>query len=114
MKKSIRFAVTAALTLGTLSVGGQTYAADQDLSADEHSLGETVVTATRTPLSVRQTPANVAVVTAQEIEQNHYRSVSESRRHCAMYRASRSTSMLRRDIITVVQYLLMVRRMLFF
>ncbi len=82
MKKSIRFAVTAALTLGTLSVGGgQTYAADQDLSADEHSLGETVVTATRTPLSVRQAPANVAVITAQEIEQNHYRSVSEALEH---------------------------------
>ena len=81
MKKSIRFAVTAALTLGTLSVGGQTYAADQDLSADEHSLGETVVTATRTPIAVRQAPANVAVITAQEIEQNHYRSVSEALEH---------------------------------
>jgi len=68
MKKSIRLAVTAALTLGALSVGGgQTYAADQDLSADEHSLGETVVTATRTPIAVRQAPANVTVITAQEI-----------------------------------------------
>lgn len=81
MKKSIRFAVTAALTLGTLSVGGQTYAADQNGSADEHSLGETVVTATRTPIAVRQAPANVAVITAQEIEQNHYRSVSEALEH---------------------------------
>ena len=82
MKKSIRFAVTAALTLGALSVGGgQTYAADQDLSADEHSLGETIVTATRTPIAVRQAPANVAVITAQEIEQNHYRSVSEALEH---------------------------------
>lgn len=82
MKKSIRLAVTAALTLGALSVGGgQTYAADQDLSADEHSLGETVVTATRTPIAVRQAPANVAVITAQEIEQNHYRSVSEALEH---------------------------------
>lgn len=82
MKKSIRMAVTAALTFGALSVGGgQTYAADQDLSADEHSLGETVVTATRTPIAVRQAPANVAVITAQEIEQNHYRSVSEALEH---------------------------------
>ena len=82
MKKSIRMAVTAALTLGALSVGGgQTYAADQDLSADEHSLGETIVTATRTPIAVRQAPANVAVITAQEIEQNHYRSVSEALEH---------------------------------
>ena len=81
MKKSIRMAVTAALAVGSLSIGGQAYAANDRTSADEHSLGETVVTATRTPLSVRQAPANVAVITAQEIEQNHYRSVSEALEH---------------------------------
>ena len=81
MKKSIRMAVTAAIAVGSLSIGGQVYAANDRTSADEHSLGETVVTATRTPLSVRQAPANVAVITAQEIEQNHYRSVSEALEH---------------------------------
>ena len=82
MKKSIRMAVTAALAVGSLSIGGgQAYAANDRTSADEHSLGETVVTATRMPLSVRQAPANVAVITAQEIEQNHYRSVSEALEH---------------------------------
>mgnify|MGYP000984126548 CR=1 FL=1 len=81
MKKSIRMAVTAALAVGSLSIGGQAYAANDRTSADEHSLGETVVTATRTPLSVRQAPANVAVITAQEIEQNHYRSISEALEH---------------------------------
>ena len=81
MKKSIRMAVTAALTLGAVSLGGQVFAADADQPADEHALGETVVTATRTPLSVRQAPANVAVITAQEIEQNHYQSISEALEH---------------------------------
>ena len=46
MKKNLRMAVTAALTLGVVSLGGvQAFAADEDRTADEHMLGETVVTA---------------------------------------------------------------------
>ena len=82
MKKHLCMPVTAALTLGMMSLGGaHAFASDTGEPADEHSLGETVVTATRTPLSVRQAPANVAVITAQEIEQNHYRSASEALEH---------------------------------
>ena len=82
MKKHLCMPVTAALTLGVMSLGGvHAFASDTSEPADEHSLGETVVTATRTPLSVRQAPANVAVITAQEIEQNHYRSASEALEH---------------------------------
>ena len=82
MKKHLCMPVTAALTLGMMSLGGaHVFASDTGAPADEHSLGETVVTATRTPLSVRQAPANVAVITAQEIEQNHYRSASEALEH---------------------------------
>ena len=80
MKKSIRFAVTAALTLGTLSVGGQTYAADQDLSADEHSLGETVVTATRTPNEELKANANITVITGRDIERRHYTDLTQALR----------------------------------
>ena len=81
MKKSIRFAVTAALTLGTLSVGGgQTYAADQDLSADEHSLGETVVTATRTPNKELKANANITVITGKDIERRHYTDLTQALR----------------------------------
>lgn len=77
MKKHLRIAVTAALTLGTTSIGGHVFASGVDETSDEHTLGETVVTATRTPLSVRQIPANVTVITAQDIEKNHYQSVSQ-------------------------------------
>ena len=77
MKKHLRIAVTAALTFGTISIGGHAFASGADETSDEHTLGETVVTATRTPLSVRQIPANVTVITAQDIEKNHYQSVSQ-------------------------------------
>jgi len=77
MKKHLRIAVTAALTLGTTSIGGHVFASGVDETSDEYTLGETVVTATRTPLSVRQIPANVTVITAQDIEKNHYQSVSQ-------------------------------------
>ncbi|WP_315437158.1 TonB-dependent receptor [uncultured Selenomonas sp.] len=81
MKKSIRLAVTAALTLGTLSVGGgQTYAADQDLSAGEHSLGETVVTATRTPNKELKANANITVITGKDIERRHYTDLTQALR----------------------------------
>ena len=41
MKKNLRMAVTAALTLGVVSLGGvQAFAADEDRTADEHMLGE--------------------------------------------------------------------------
>ena len=80
MKKSIHMAVTAALTLGTLSVGGQTYAADQDLSADEHSLGETVVTATRTPNKELKADADITVITGRDIERRHYTDLTQALR----------------------------------
>lgn len=81
MKKSIRMAVTAALTFGALSVGGgQTYAADQDLSADEHSLGETVVTATRTPNKELKADADITVITGRDIERRHYTDLTQALR----------------------------------
>ena len=81
MKKSIRIAVTAALAFGTLSIGGgQTYAADHDNSADEHALGETVVTATRTPNEELRANANITVITGKDIERRHYTDLTQALR----------------------------------
>ena len=80
MKKSIRIAVTAALAFGTLSIGGQTYAADHDNSADEHALGETVVTATRTPNEELKANANITVITGRDIERRHYTDLTQALR----------------------------------
>ena len=67
MKKNLRMAVTAALTLGVVSLGGvQAFAADEDRTADEHMLGETVVTATRTPNKELKANANITVITGKD------------------------------------------------
>ena len=80
MKKSIRMAVTAALAVGSLSIGGQAYAANDRTSADEHSLGETVVTATRTPNKELKANANITVITGKDIERRHYTDLTQTLR----------------------------------
>ena len=80
MKKSIRIAVTAALAFGALSVGGQAYAADDNNSTDDHSLGETVVTATRTPNKELKANANITVITGKDIERRHYTDLTQALR----------------------------------
>ena len=81
MKKNLRMAVTAGLTLGVVSLGGvQAFAADEDRTADEHMLGETVVTATRTPNKELKANANITVITGKDIERRHYTDLTQALR----------------------------------
>ena len=95
-RKKLGAALTAALSVSVLFMGGHAFAADANNTADEHTLGETVVTATRTPNKELKTDANITVITGKDIERRHY----TSRRRCAMCQALRSMSMHRRDITT--------------
>ena len=80
-EKRLRMAVAAALTLGVLSTwGGQVFAADTTDSADEHALGETVVTATRTPNKELKADANITVITGRDIERRHYTDLTQALR----------------------------------
>ena len=80
-EKRIRMAVAATLTLGVLSAGGgQVFAADEDTAANEHSLGETVVTATRTPNKELKADANITVITGRDIERRHYADLTQALR----------------------------------
>ena len=80
-EKRLRMAVAAALTLGVLSTGGgQVFAADEDAAANEHSLGETVVTATRTPNKELKADANITVITGRDIERRHYTDLTQALR----------------------------------
>ena len=80
-EKRLRMAVAAALTLGVLSTGGgQVFAADEDTAANEHSLGETVVTATRTPNKELKADANITVITGRDIERRHYTDLTQALR----------------------------------
>ena len=80
-EKRLRMAVAAALTLGVLSTGGgQVFAADEDTAANEHSLGETVVTATRTPNKELKADADITVITGRDIERRHYTDLTQALR----------------------------------
>ena len=73
ISKKIVMNVTAALAFGLVSTGGEhAFAADADLSASEHMLDETVVTATRTPNKELKADANITVITGKDIERRHY------------------------------------------
>lgn len=48
---------------------------------DTYTLPDVVVTAERVPTQISQTAANVAVVTAEEIAENHYRNAAEAISH---------------------------------
>lgn len=70
--------VLAGLTVSTVCLGTTAYAADKVIEQD---LGEVVVTAERIPSHKMSTPADVTIVTAQEIASNHYRDVAETLQH---------------------------------
>ena len=70
--------VLAGLAISTLCFGTTAYAADKVVEQD---LGEVVVTAERIPSKRLNTPANIAVITAKEIEENHYHTVAEALEH---------------------------------
>lgn len=81
ISKKIVMNVTAALAFGLVSTGGgHSFAADADSSASEHMLGETVVTATRTPNKELKADANITVITGKDIERRHYTDLTQALR----------------------------------
>lgn len=78
-KQTLTYAILSALAAGTLCTSGTALAAEADDEATD--LGETVVTAERIPTTAMSTPADVAVITAEDIEANHYADVAEALNH---------------------------------
>lgn len=77
--------VMAALLISGVSYGHAWAAAEEgtaeDRPADVYTMDDVIVTAERVPTSRMDTPANVSVITAEEIEANHYSSVAEALGH---------------------------------
>lgn len=76
-KKLLTAAVLAALGTSMNAAG----AAPAEAEMDSYMLDDTVVTAERVPSKRMETPANIAVITAQEIADNHYNDVAEALDH---------------------------------
>ncbi len=73
MNKALLYvSVLSFLTLSTLTANA---------SAPVYELGGVVVTATATPNAYSKAPASVSVVTREEIEANHYQTLSEALQH---------------------------------
>lgn len=85
-EKKLTMQVMAALLAGA-AMGTTAFAAEAensnaaDTAVDVYELEDTVVTAERMPTKKMETPANTAVITAKEIEDNHYQSVDEAIGH---------------------------------
>lgn len=85
-EKKLTMQVMAALLAGA-AMGTTAFAAEAensnaaDTAVDVYELEDTVVTAERMPTKKLETPANTAVITAKEIEDNHYQSVDEAIGH---------------------------------
>lgn len=84
--RKLALQVAIALMAGTMA-GSTALAAEAendrpaDTAVDVYELEDTVVTAERMPTKKMETPANTAVITAKEIEDNHYQSVDEAIGH---------------------------------
>lgn len=83
-RKKLGATVAAALTFAALyPAGGQVFAAEAESTQDavsEHSLDETVVTATRTPVQELKANANITVITGKDIEKRHYTDLTQALR----------------------------------
>lgn len=74
--------MSAALAFGTFFIASQTFAADSNETVQNYLESEDfVITAERIPTNRWDTPATVHVITAEEIERNNYRSVTEALSH---------------------------------
>lgn len=77
--------VTIGITLALMAGSSGALAAEnvdvQSGGADVYEMDDTIVTAERMPSKTMETPANVAVITAKEIEANHFSSLDEAISH---------------------------------
>ena len=77
--------LTIGITLALMAGSSAALAAEavdvQQGGADVYDMEDTVVTAERMPSKAMETPANVAVITAKEIEANHFSSLDEAIGH---------------------------------
>ena len=78
MKNELANKVLASLAVGVLCSG---VAVCQAAGAENDDIVDVVVTAERMPSSRMSTPADVTVITAQQIEDNHYADVAEALEH---------------------------------
>lgn len=74
MKMTNKSLLMTALILGSVTLGGVTVSAEE---LQEFTLDEYVVTAARTETKLVDTPANISVVGAEQIESRQYKNVSE-------------------------------------
>ena len=75
MKKMTKAMLMTALICGTMYCGAEPVHANE---LDTFTLDEYVVTAARTETKLVDTPANISVVTAEQIESRHYQDVAEA------------------------------------
>lgn len=77
--------VTIGITLALMAGSSGALAAEnvdvQSGGGDVYEMDDTIVTAERMPSKTMETPANVAVITAKEIEANHFSSLDEAISH---------------------------------
>ena len=79
MQRDLKKMVLASLALGMLYSG--TAVCQAEAVAQDDDIVDVVVTAERMPSSRMSTPADVTVITAQQIEDNHYSDVGEALQH---------------------------------
>ena len=80
-KRWLTIGITLALMAGSSAALAAETADVQQGGADVYDMDDTIVTAERMPSKAMETPANVAVITAKEIEANHFSSLDEAIGH---------------------------------
>lgn len=80
-KRWLTIGITLALMAGSSAALAAETADVQQGGADVYDMDDTIVTAERMPSKAMETPANVAVITAKEIESNHFSSLDEAIGH---------------------------------
>lgn len=75
-KKDLSKLVLTTLLTGSVLWGGTAFAAEEDLQ--EFSLDTMVVTATRTAMTVKETPSTVEIVDSKKLEQTQAKTLHDA------------------------------------